>query len=139
MPHVQLAAKALLKVGNRFLIIRQQLPDGNSQWSLPGGRMEYGETPAQTLERELTEELNLQVQVGALAGVWQFVRQIDGDQIVCLTYFCHTNQALNLVPVTLSDEVILEQRLVTREAFLSLPDPIADPSLQHLIEQLELD
>ena len=36
------------------------------EWELPGGRIEHGESSAECLQREIAEELGLQVQVGTL-------------------------------------------------------------------------
>ena len=38
------------------------------EWELPGGRIELGETSTECLVREIAEELNLRVEVGALIG-----------------------------------------------------------------------
>jgi 8-oxo-dGTP diphosphatase len=38
------------------------------KWELPGGKIEPGETPEQSLARELAEELAVQAQVGELIG-----------------------------------------------------------------------
>ena len=35
-------------------------------WSLPGGRVEFGETAAESVEREIAEELNCSSRIGAL-------------------------------------------------------------------------
>ena len=39
------------------------------QWTLPGGGMEYGEQPVDTVRREVLEETGFAVEVGALLGV----------------------------------------------------------------------
>jgi len=52
----------------RLLMIQRGHDPGAGLWSIPGGRVEPGETDAQALVRELLEETNLQVTVGKLVG-----------------------------------------------------------------------
>ncbi|MFI6981692.1 NUDIX hydrolase [Embleya sp. NPDC050154] len=53
--------------GRVLLVQRAKMP-GEGQWSLPGGRVEDGETDAVALAREMVEETGLQVTVGPLVG-----------------------------------------------------------------------
>jgi 8-oxo-dGTP diphosphatase len=52
----------------RLLLIRRRNEPGAGLWSLPGGRVEPGETDEQAVIREVREETGLQVQVGRLLG-----------------------------------------------------------------------
>jgi 8-oxo-dGTP diphosphatase len=52
----------------RLLMIQRGHDPGAGLWSIPGGRIEPGETDAQALVRELLEETNLQVKMGRLIG-----------------------------------------------------------------------
>ena len=52
----------------RLLMIQRGHDPGAGLWSIPGGRIEPGETDEQALVRELAEETNLQVMVGKLVG-----------------------------------------------------------------------
>lgn len=52
----------------RLLMIQRGHDPGAGLWSIPGGRVEPGETDPQALVREMLEETNLQVKVGRLIG-----------------------------------------------------------------------
>jgi 8-oxo-dGTP diphosphatase len=53
--------------GRLLLILRGHEP-GKGLWSIPGGRIESGETDAQALAREMLEETGLIVTCGPLLG-----------------------------------------------------------------------
>jgi ADP-ribose pyrophosphatase YjhB (NUDIX family) len=52
----------------QLLLIRRGHEPGAGLWSVPGGRVEPGETDAEALVRELREETGLTVQPGKLIG-----------------------------------------------------------------------
>src|SRR5438128_1137248 len=52
----------------RLLLIRRGHEPGAGLWSLPGGRIEPGETDAEALVREMLEETSLTVEPGPLVG-----------------------------------------------------------------------
>jgi 8-oxo-dGTP diphosphatase len=60
---------AVIKDGQgRLLLIKRGHAPGAGLWSLPGGRIEPGETDAEALVREMREETGLTVQAGSLIG-----------------------------------------------------------------------
>ena len=58
-----LRAAAVIVSDGRVLLHRRA---GDDFWALPGGRVEWGETGAQAVQRELREELDWHVEVSAL-------------------------------------------------------------------------
>lgn len=52
----------------RLLLIRRGHAPGAGLWSLPGGRVEAGETDGEALAREMREETGLLVRPGRLIG-----------------------------------------------------------------------
>ena len=60
-------AGAVVRDGDgRLLLVRRRHAPSIGLWSLPGGRVEPGETPVQAAAREVLEETGLQVEVGEL-------------------------------------------------------------------------
>jgi 8-oxo-dGTP diphosphatase len=64
----------------RLLLIKRGHEPGAGLWSLPGGRVEPGETDAEALVREMLEETGLTVEPGRLIGRVQRPG-LDGDVI----------------------------------------------------------
>ena len=65
-PLVVCAGAVIRDAGGRLLLVRRGHPPGAGRWSLPGGRVENGESPASAAAREVAEETGLTVEVGEL-------------------------------------------------------------------------
>ena len=55
---------AIVRGGRVLAARRTSPPELAGRWELPGGKVEPGETPEEALERELAEELGVEVRVG---------------------------------------------------------------------------
>ncbi len=65
-----MAAYAICVRDGRLLLSRSPAPDGGPpEWVLPGGGMEHGEDPHDTVLREVTEETGYRIEVTGLLGV----------------------------------------------------------------------
>jgi 8-oxo-dGTP diphosphatase len=75
----------ILERDGRILIARRK-PGRHmaDRWEFPGGKIEPGETPEQSLVRELEEELDLRVRVGRL--LCRTVYEDDGVSLELLVY-----------------------------------------------------
>lgn len=70
--------------GDRILVLNQDTGTGRS-WSLPGGKVEEGETIGGALIREMHEETGLDVEPGRLLYVCDHLPG-DGTHVVHLTF-----------------------------------------------------
>lgn len=72
----QLCVGAVATRTNELLMVRRGSHPGRGLWSVPGGRVESGETLAEAVVRELAEETGLEAVCGGLMG---WVERIGPD------------------------------------------------------------
>src|SRR6202048_4689025 len=70
--HPQLTVSAVIFRDNRILLVRRARSPAKGFYSLPGGRVEFGETLHTALHREVAEETALRIEIVGLAG-WREV------------------------------------------------------------------
>lgn len=86
------AVGAIVIDAGSILLVKRDHEPAKGQWSLPGGRLEAGETLREALVREVREETGVDVDVDGLIGVAErIVRDDDGEieyHYVILDYVC---------------------------------------------------
>jgi 8-oxo-dGTP diphosphatase len=75
-PRVEVAVGAIVQRGDRLLLVRRGRGAAIGRWSIPGGRVEFGEPVHDAVEREVLEETGLHVRTGRFAG---FTERIGAD------------------------------------------------------------
>ena len=65
-PPVECAGAVVRDEAGRLLLVQRAHDPAAGRWSLPGGRIEPGESAARAAAREVAEETGLQIEVGRL-------------------------------------------------------------------------
>jgi ADP-ribose pyrophosphatase YjhB (NUDIX family) len=69
----QLAVSAAIFRDGRLLVVRRARAPASGLYTLPGGRVEMGETLVEAVKREVREETALEIEVLALAGTREII------------------------------------------------------------------
>lgn len=93
-PRPLLAVGAVVRNAGCLLVVKRGMPPEAGRWSLPGGKVEAGETIRQAVVRELREETGLDGTCGDLVGwveriatdthfvVLDFVVEVEGVEAI---------------------------------------------------------
>jgi 8-oxo-dGTP diphosphatase len=126
------AACALIDPDGRVLIA--QRPQGKSMaglWEFPGGKVEAGERPEESLIRELKEELGIDVKEACLAPLTFASHRYPDFHLLMPLYVCRRWEGI----VRAREEQTL--KWVRANALRDYPMPPADePLIPHLVTLL---
>lgn len=114
--------------GRLLLVLRANAPAAGT-WSLPGGRVEQGESDAAALVREVREETGYEITVGDLVGV---VEWAGSGQVVyeIRDYACVVTDGADGAPVAGDDAAAV--RWWSPEDVRALPtSPLLVETLEH--------
>ena len=134
MRTVLVAACALVDVDGRVLIARR--PQGKTMaglWEFPGGKVEPGELPEQTLIRELKEELGIDVTEACIAPLTFASHRYDDFHLLMPLWICRRWEGIVAAREGQELAWVRPQRL------RDYPMPPADePLVPHLVELLAM-
>lgn len=93
-PSPILGVGGLLFAGRHVLLVKRAAAPARGLWSIPGGKLCWGESLARGVEREMLEETGLRVRAGELVAVYE---RLPGPadapgagHYVVLDYLCET-------------------------------------------------
>jgi 8-oxo-dGTP diphosphatase len=130
-PILLVAACALVDTDNRILLA--QRPEGKSLvglWEFPGGKVEAGETPEETLVRELNEELGIVTKVACLAPLTFASHTYEKFHLLMPLYICRRYEG---IPQGREGQAI---KWVKSKALRDYPMPPADEPLIPFLQDL---
>ncbi|MDM9627173.1 8-oxo-dGTP diphosphatase MutT [Rhizobium sp. S152] len=124
-------ACALIDADGRILLA--QRPEGKSLaglWEFPGGKMEPGETPEETLVRELHEELGITTKVACLAPLTFASHTYEKFHLLMPLYVCRRYEG---IPHGREGQAV---KWVKPQALRDYPMPPADEPLIPILQGL---
>lgn len=61
--------------GGEVLLIRRSKPPYQGEWSIPGGKIGFGETSEEAALREVREETGIEAEIAGLVGVYESITE----------------------------------------------------------------
>lgn len=135
-----ITVKGIVIYRGKTLIMKRVRPssDGLGYWELPGGGLEYGETPHEALIRELKEETGLDIKI--LKPIYTFTKIRKNYQTVGIGFLCipvndHVVISEEHTEYKFVDEEELRQML-NKEIYEDIKEAISE--YNHLVEYHQL-
>ncbi|HEV2782916.1 MAG TPA: NUDIX hydrolase [Actinophytocola sp.] len=77
--------KGVVVRDGRVLLLKNE----RDEWELPGGRIEWNETPEQCVVREIAEETHWTVVMGPILDAWMYHIEAAQKHVFIVTYGCY--------------------------------------------------
>ena len=129
--YIGVGVGALIVDGQGRLFLAKRGPEAKNErglWEFPGGSVEFGETLADALRREIQEEYGIWITVGELLDVVDHILPAEGQHWVSPTYLCTVAEGepqicepgkCSAIGWFLPQDVPTELTQITRENFVN--------------------
>lgn len=106
MDRTVIVSAAIIKKGNKILIAQRKDDSklGAGKWEFPGGKIEFGEHPAQAIVREIKEELGIKIIVDGVYDLASHTYDFEGGKLhVILIVFLTSYQSGRVKNIDVKD------------------------------------
>lgn len=105
MKKIEIIVLAVIKRKDKFLLTYRVEPEGKPKsvyvgWQLPGGKLEFGEKPQDSLKREIKEEVGFEINIiRLLSKIFSDVRTTKNGQWqgIFIPYLCEMQNPQNKI------------------------------------------
>ncbi len=119
--HPRLGCAGLILRGDQVLLGKRNKEPNRGLWVLPGGGVEFGESFAQTLEREVSEEAGIGVEVRNIFKTYELINPPNEHRVI--VYLIADHRSGEPVPSSDLSEVRFfnndELRALSRQRLIS--------------------
>jgi mutator protein MutT len=137
--YIGVGVGALIVDGQGRLFLSRRGPQAKNErglWEFPGGSVEFGETLAAALRREMKEEFGIDIAVGELLDVVDHILPEEGQHWVSPTFICTIGSG---TPAILEPKKCSEIGWFNLDEVPSELTQVTRLNLEHYREWLDLD
>lgn len=119
-----LGVGALVMKNDEILLVQRGHAPMAGEWAVPGGKVEYGETMAAAVRREIREETGIDVETGEMVYMFESIAEDGSYHYVVFDYLA---RAIEPIPPLIAADDALDARWVSLSELSSLP--VSKPTL----------
>ena len=114
----KIALKAIIVKDDKVLLLRDPRMD-KVIWEIPGGRMNVDEEPREAVSREIMEELGIDITVGQVVHMEQFIQGSEGKRAFVIVFLATLVDMLQ--PIIMSEVEVSEIAWVPQDELHKYP------------------